>query len=242
MGLILKVMEIWETMFRSALAFATLMIIARVMGKPTISQMTYHDFVASITLGAIAANMAFNDKISIWQLLTAMLTFSGIAYLLMVLSLKNRKLRKWVSGKPTVLIQEGKILENNMKKLKITLDMLNQELREKNIYNIKEVQYAVLELNGKISVLQTPDSMPATRKDLHLNPRSKQSFPIELIMDGSIIVDNLKQNDMTKEWLISQVDKKGLSIENVNYAVISSDGSIYFDEYQDGIRHAIDRE
>ncbi|MGW8957916.1 DUF421 domain-containing protein [Paenibacillus sp. NPDC055715] len=235
-------MELWETMLRSVLAFTIMMLIARILGKPTIAQMTYHDFVAAITLGAITANISFNDKISIWILLTATLTFTGIAYLLMVFAMKNRKLRNWFSGKPTVLIQEGKILENNMRKLKITLDTLNQELREKNIFNIQDVQYAVLELNGNISVLPTPDSMPVTRKDLHLNVRSEQTFPIELVMDGNIIDANLKQNDITTEWLLSQVKKKGFSIENINYAVISSDGNIYFDEYKDQIRNPIDRE
>jgi uncharacterized membrane protein YcaP (DUF421 family) len=235
-------MEIWETMLRTLLAFTIMMLIARILGKPTIAQMTYHDFVAAITLGAITANISFNNTINIWNLLTATLTFTGIAYLLMIFAMKNRKLRNWFSGKPTVLIQEGKILENNMRKLKITLDTLNQELREKNIFNIQEVQYAVLELNGSISVLRTPDSMPVTRKDLHLSIRSKDAFPIELVMDGNIIGTNLEENDLTKDWLLSQVENKGLSIENINYAVISSNGNIYFDEYKDRIRNPVDKE
>ncbi|WP_226000608.1 DUF421 domain-containing protein [Paenibacillus sp. BJ-4] len=203
-------MELWETMLRSALAFTVMMLIARILGKPTIAQMTYHDFVAAVTLGAITANISYNDKISVWNLLTASLTFTGIAYLLMVFAMKNRKLRNWFSGKPTVLIQEGKILENNMRKLKITLDTLNQELREKNIFNIQDVQYAVLEMNGSISVLPRPDSKPVTRKDLHLDVRSEQTFPIELVMDGNIVDANLKENNITTEWLYSQVKKEGI--------------------------------
>ncbi|TKH41339.1 hypothetical protein C1I60_18250 [Paenibacillus terrae] len=235
-------MEIWEIIFRSVLAFTIMMLIARILGKSTIAQMTYHDFVAAITLGAITANISFNNTIDIWLLLTALLTFTVIAYLLMFFSMKNRKLRNWFSGKPTVLIQEGKILESNMRKLKITLDTLNQELRGKNIFNIQDVQYAVLELNGSISVLPKPECMPVTRKDLHLDVRSKQTFPIELVMDGHIVEANLKQNDITTEWLHSQIKKKGLSIENVNYAVISSDGKVYFDEYEDQIEHPVDKE
>ncbi|MET3211163.1 UNVERIFIED_CONTAM: uncharacterized membrane protein YcaP (DUF421 family) [Paenibacillus sp. PvR008] len=235
-------MEIWEIVFRSVLAFTIMMFIARILGKSTISQMTYHDFVAAITLGAITANISFNNTIDIWLLLTALLTFTVIAYLLMFFAMKNRKLRNWFSGKPTVLIQDGKILESNMRKLKITLDTLNQELRGKNIFNIQDVQYAVLELNGSISVLPKPDHMPVTRKDLHLDVRSKQTFPIELVMDGNIIEANLKENNITTEWLHSQVKKKGFSIENINYAVISSDGNVYFDEYKDRINHPIDKE
>ncbi|KJD42508.1 DUF421 domain-containing protein [Paenibacillus terrae] len=235
-------MELWETMLRSISAFTLMMLIARILGKSTIAQMTYHDFVAAITLGAITANLAYNNTISIKILLTSLLAFTGISYLLMFFSMKNRKLRDWLSGKPTVLIQEGKILESNMRKLKITLDTLNQELRSKNIFNIQDVHYAVLEMNGAISVLPKWESKPVTRKDLHLDDRSEHIFPIELIMDGSIIEANLKDNDITTEWLHSQIKKKGLSIENINYAVISSNGSIYFDEYKDRIKHPVDKE
>ncbi|UYZ14783.1 DUF421 domain-containing protein [Brevibacillus sp. WF146] len=234
--------HIFDIVLRSVLAFAIIMVIARTLGKPTVAQLTYHDFVATITLGAITANLTFNKQTSVWELITALLTFSGIAYFLMYLALKNRTLRKWFSGQPTVLIQDGKILENNMRKLKLTLDTLNQELREKNIFNLEEVQYAVLELNGKISVLRKPKYLPVTRKDLKLKPNIRQYFPIELIMDGQIIEDNLKDNGITKEWLLSQVRKRGLSIEKINYAVKSSNGSLYIDPFEDHISQPIDQE
>ncbi|WP_141501522.1 DUF421 domain-containing protein [Paenibacillus luteus] len=235
-------MGVWDTAIRSLLAFTTMMIIARILGKGTIAQMTYHDFVASITMGAITANIAFNSTIPLWSLLTAAFTFTGIAYVLMIFAMKNRKLRSWFSGKPTVLIQDGKILENNMKKLKITLDTLNQELREKDVFNILEVQYAILELNGNVSVLRTPESMAVTRKDMHLVVQSKQAFPIELIMDGKIIESNFKQNNITEDWLRSQIELKKLSFDNINYAVISSTGNLYLDELKDQISNPIDIE
>ena len=235
-------MSIWETVIRALIAFTVMMIIARVLGKPTIAQMTYHDFVASVTLGAITANIVYNEKVSVWNLSISAFTYTGIAYTLMVLAMKNRKLRNWFSGKPTVLIQDGKILENNMKKLKITLDTLNQELREKDIFNIQEVQHAVLELNGNISVLRLPEYMPVTRKDLQVKTSEKQIFPIELIMDGQLIKSNLKENNITEDWLQSQIKMKGLSIETINYAVLSSNGSLYFDELTDQISSPIDKE
>lgn len=231
----------FEILLRSIVGFAIMMVIARILGKATISQMTYHDFVAAITLGALTANFAFNVSMSFWKILLALLTFGGFAYLLMVIALKNRVLRKWISGQPTIIIQNGKILENNMGKLKMTLDTLNQELREKNIFNIEEVEYAVLELNGKISVLRKEEYLPVTRKDLNLMV-TKQSFPIELIMDGEIIEDNLKQNGIEKEWLLSQVKVKGFSLPNINYAVKSANGHLYFDLYKDHIRHTVDKE
>lgn len=234
--------SIVEMIARAVLAFAIMMIITRMLGKQTIAQMTYHDFVAAITLGALTANLAFNNMIKISHMIVVLLTFSGIAYLLMILSLKNRKMRKWFSGQPTVIIQDGRILEDNMRKLKLSLDTLNQELRERNIFNIEEVQYAVLELNGEVSVLRKPQFLPVTRGDLKLKMGARQTFPIELIMDGQIIQSNLRQHSLTIEWLLSQVGKKGLSVAEVNYAVISSNGQIYFDPYDDHISNPIDKE
>ncbi|MBD3922110.1 DUF421 domain-containing protein [Paenibacillus sp. PR3] len=230
------------TGLRTILAFLIMMVIARILGKSTISQMTYHDFVAAITLGAFTANIAFNTTISLRQLLTAFLMFGGIAFLLMIVALRSRPLRKWISGQPTILIQDGKIMESNMRKLKITLDTLNQELREKFIFNIEEVHYAVLELNGRVSVLRKPEYLPVTRKDMNIPAGPRTSFPIELIMDGKTIEDNFQQNGITKEWLVSQAKVRGLALDSVNYAVISSNGHLFFDSYEDRIQHPVDQE
>lgn len=126
---------------------------------------------------ATTANVAFNVKMHIWQLLAALLTFGSIAYVLMLLALKSRLMRKWFSGQPTVLIQNGKILENNMQKLKLNLDTINQELREKNIFNIDEVDYDVLELNGKISVLRKPEYLPVLQKESATRTRNQINLP-----------------------------------------------------------------
>lgn len=217
-----------------------MMIVTRTLGKATISQMTYHDFVAAITLGALTANIAFNVKMGIWPLIVSLLAFSSIAYLLLILVMKSRKLRRLISGQPAVLIEDGKILEQNMRKLKFTLDSLNQELREKNIFNIEEVEYAVLELNGKVSALLKWEYLPITRKDLNLKLNAKQFFPVELIMDGHFIDDNLSSVKMEREWLIAEMKRRGLSLQDVNYAVKSSNGQLYFDDYQDGIKRPID--
>lgn len=233
--------HIGDTLLRSVGAFIVMMIITRILGKSTISRMTYHDFVATITLGAMTANLSINTSMNVWQVLIAIVTFSGIAYLLMALALKSRAIRKWVSGQPTVIMEDGKILESNMRKLKMTMDTLNQELREKNIFNIEEVQYAVLELNGKITVLRKPEYLPVTRKDMNLQ-MNKQSFPVELIMDGQILSDNLHQNNISEVWLVLQAKSRGLAIRDICYAVKSTNGQLYFDRYDDRIHQPVDKE
>lgn len=233
--------DIFEILIRTTSAVILIMIITRILGKQTISQMTYHDFVFSITIGAITANLMFNTNIKYWNSLVSLITFSIILYILTWVALKNRKSRNWISGRPTIVIEDGKILEQNLKRLKLTLDTLNQELREKSIFDIEEVKYAVLELNGRVSVLQKPEYLPVIKKDLGIS-LGKSIFPIELIMDGKVIVENLKQNQLTDEWLYNELTKRRLSVEQVSYAVKKTDGNLFIDLYKDNIQRPIDKE
>jgi len=218
------------------------MIIARILGKHTITRLTYHDFVASITLGAITGNIAFNTNMKSWHLVAALVFFSGIAYLVAKLTLNSRLMRKWFSGKPTMIIENGKILEDNMRKVTISMDTLNQELREKDIFDIEEVEYAILELNGKLSVLKKPEYRQLTRKDVAMLHAAKSQFPIELIMDGEIITNNIQQGNLSQKWLDEELRRRGLSVEQVFYAVRGTNGQLHFDLYQDQIRHPIKKE
>ncbi|MCD9026530.1 DUF421 domain-containing protein [Cohnella sp. NL03-T5] len=219
------------------------MIIAKILGKHTLTQMTYYDFVLSITLGAITGNIAFNTALGSGHLTVALLTFGGIAYIVALVTMKSRKLRKWLSGKPTIVIESGKILENNLKKLKFSIDTLDQELREKEIFDIEEVEYAVLELNGKLSVLKKQQYRQITQKDLFnlSSAQAKKSqFPIELIMDGEVVSENMKHDGMSPEWLAQQLNERGLALEEVFYAVRGTNGSLFFDLYKDHIKHPVD--
>jgi uncharacterized membrane protein YcaP (DUF421 family) len=143
-----------DIFIRTITALIILLVVARILGKQTISNMTFHDFVTGITIGAIAANLAFNEKIEVWYLILSLIVVTITSYTLSVIAIKSRKLRKWISGSPTVMIEHGKILEDNMKKVRYTMDSLNQSLREKDIFNIEEVEYALLEDNGRLSVLK----------------------------------------------------------------------------------------
>jgi uncharacterized membrane protein YcaP (DUF421 family) len=234
-----------EIIIRTFIAFTLVMIIAKILGKHTLTQMTYYDFVSSITLGAITGNIAFNTGIKSGYLTVALITFGGIAYIVALLTMKSRKLRKWFSGKPTIVIESGKILENNLKKLKFSLDTLDQELREKDIFDINEVEYAVLELNGKLSVLKKPEFRQITQRDLlDLNgaKAQKSQFPLELIMDGKVVLQNVKHDGISPEWLGERLKEKGLSVEEVFYAVKGTTGQLFFDLYKDKIKHPVDPE
>lgn len=129
-----------------------------------------------------------------------------------------------------------------MKKIKYSLDSLIQSLREKDIFDIDEVEYAILETNGKISVKKKPEYKTVTMKDLKLPYSLKSSFPVELIMDREIQEDNLAVHGITKEWLTSQLSKKGKKVSDVFYAVKSTKGNLIIDYYKDHLASPIDKE
>ncbi|MCR8995026.1 DUF421 domain-containing protein [Brevibacillus laterosporus] len=234
--------EYMDTIGRTILSFGLLLLVARVLGKQTLSNMTFHDFVTGITMGAIAANLAFNEKIKMMELILSLAVFSGTSYLMSNIAIKIQKSRKWISGAPTVLIENGKILEENMRKNKYTMDSLNQSLRQKDIFNLQEVENAVVETNGKLSVQKKTEFQSVTKKDLQIFTGGKEKFPIELVMEGQILEDNLRQNKLSKDWLHKEIKRIGKNLDEIFYAVKTSNGTIVFDFYADHIKSPIDKE
>lgn len=218
------------------------MLIGRILGKQTLSNMNFHEFVTAVILGAMAANFAFNQKIEVVHLLIALSVFTITSYVLSKFFLKFRNFKMWTEGAPTVLIEGGFILEDNLKKNNMTLDSLNQQLRQKEIFNIEEVQYALLEINGKLSVQKKKELQAVTLKDLQLNAGNATQFPIELVIDGQLLHGNLNSNHIPESWLLSQLKARDKKLEDVFYAVKGSNGQLYVDEYKDKIQHPIDVE
>ena len=139
-------------------------------------------------------------------------------------------------------MEQGKILDSNMKKIKYTLDDLNQQLREQGIFDVAEVEHAVLEVSGKLSVLKKEKYQPIVKEDLFpANIQSNHNLPIELIMDGVAIEKNFNEL-FSKQWLDQQLKQRKLQIKDIQYAVISSNGSLFMDLFADGLTSPTDME
>lgn len=231
-----------EVILRSITSFSLLLVGTKILGKQTISQMTMFDFVATISLGAISANLAFNTSIKVHHTIIAFTIYIAIIFLMALISLKNSKGRKFLAGDPTIVMQNGKILEGNMNKMRYTLDYLNQQLRERDIFNIEEVLFATVETNGTLTVLKKPQFRNVTKQDLMIPVMPEQKLPIELIMDGEIIKENLEQNNITFSWLESELIKRNLLKHDVVYAVLAANGNLYVDTFRDHIHSPIDKE
>lgn len=230
-----------DVIFRSIIAFFSIFFAARILGKQTVSRMTIFDFIAVVTLGSVTANLAFALEVKARYIFLVFFIFVLLIYLSAFLSLKSKRARKYVAGDPTVVIENGKILEHNMRKMRYTLDYLNQQLRQKDIFSIDDVDYALVENNGLLSVKKKEAHLAVTRKDLHIF-KEEVKLPIELMMDGEILLNNLKENNISKEWLFSELKKRNLTIESVVYALLTSSNKLYIDIHDDKLHSPMDIE
>ncbi|UQD51809.1 DUF421 domain-containing protein [Bacillus methanolicus] len=232
--------DVLHAVARTVISFILLMFITFLIGKQVNPHKNYFSFALSIILGSFVANMGFDVNLKFLPMLTSFLALFLIYYFISFISFKSRVLRKWFSGQPTVIINRGHILESNMKKLRYSIDDLNQQLRELGIFDIKEVEYALLEVSGNLSVLKKQQYQNTVKSDI-LKTESKQlSLPIELIIEGKLIDKNLTLK-YNKNWIEQELIKRKLSINRILYAVIGTDGKLYVELYKDNAPSLTDR-
>ncbi|MDR6998890.1 DUF421 domain-containing protein [Neobacillus niacini] len=230
------------SIFRTIVSYFILMVVTYHLGKQVNAHKNHNNFAISITLGSFIANMGFDTNLKFFPMLAAFLTLVILYFIMSAVSSNSRRFRKWLSGQPTVIIENGKLLDSNMKKVKYTLDHLNLQLREQGIFDIVEVEYALLEVSGNLSVLKKSAYQPVTKKDLNLaQPNQKNSLPVELIMDGVVIDKNLNAS-YSRQWLGKELDHRGVEIKDIHYAVVGTNGSFFIDLYQDHLKSPVDKE
>ena len=227
------------TLVRSIVAFLLLIVYARFLGKKQISQLTLFDYVLGITIGSMAASISLDLSSRMWPQWVALTTWTVAGLAVDLLTTKSRFAAKCIEGEPTILIMNGVILENNMRKLRYNTTNLLQQLRSKDIFDLNEVHFAVLEPNGDLSVLKKPELQPVTAKDMNI-PVSKTGLGIELIYDGIVVDLNLKQINRDRYWLMSELKKFGVKDPSeVFLATYEASGSLYVDKYKDRIKKPI---
>src|SRR5699024_1947228 len=158
----IRMPELVLIFIRSVIAFLLLLVMARVMGKKQISQLTFFDYCVGITIGSIAATLSIDQNVKAANGLVALFIWGLFPIILAYVSLKSMGFTKLIDGKATILIQNGEILEKNMKKNLLTADELILLLREKGVFNISDVEMAVLETNGQLSVMLKTEKQPVT--------------------------------------------------------------------------------
>ncbi|MEY8302957.1 DUF421 domain-containing protein [Anaerosalibacter bizertensis] len=216
------VIEFSKIILKTTLTFITLLILTRMLGKKQLSELTFFNYITGVTIGSLAANTIINTssqylnemiKLIWWILLTIFVT---------LISLKSSRVRVLLEGEPIMVIKNGKIVEEALKSTKINLDDLSMLLRSKDIFSITEVDYAILESNGELSIL---------KKQENQKTQNRLYMPIEIIIDGNLIYRNLKELNIDKTWIYKELKNQGInSIEEVLYGEIQEDGSLYIDK------------
>lgn len=221
-------LSFWEMTLRTVISFAVLLVLARFMGKKQISQLTFFHYVTGITIGSIAANLAGESETPFLNGLYGMILWAVLTILANFLSFKSIKLRVLLDDKPTIIIQKGKIVEGSLRKLRLSFNDLNMMLREQSIFSMKEVEYAIFETNGNLSVLLKTTEQPASKKDVKAPSPELKYIPTEIITDGKVEEKNMRELNLTDTWLTRQLEQQGINRpEHVLYAEIQADGSLY---------------
>ncbi|MGI8314406.1 DUF421 domain-containing protein [Halobacillus mangrovi] len=208
-----------ETFF----GFFALFVLTKVLGKTQITQITAFDFIAALVLGELVGNALYDDKIGIAKVAFAIFLWGVLIYVTEIITEKFKGTRSLLEGKPALIIHKGKIDRDRMKKNKLDINQLQHLLRSKDVFSIQEVEYAVLETDGTVSVLKKAPYQNVNRMDMNLKPENVP-LPMALISDGEIIWDNLKEAGLDEKWLNAQ-----LKAQNVN-----KPSDVFYAEYQEG--------
>lgn len=228
-------MEIWlDHTWKTVLTFLMLLAVTRFLGKEQLSQLTFYDYVVGITLGDIAGFAAVSNENKFLESMYILTLFAACAFGISLLTQNSRKARLLIEGEPTVLIYNGQILEQNMDKARYNMDNLITQLRGKGYFEVTEVQFAILETNGELSVMPKPEKKPLTPVDMQLFTRY-QGLPIDLIMNGKVIAENLEKRGISQKWLMDQLAARGYGIKDIVFASVDSDGNLYLDVNEDDI-------
>lgn len=220
---------------RAIILYFILLFLARIMGRKMISQMTFFDFVVGIVIGSVAANSSLAPYS---KSLTASITILVVLTLLVVLigyiHINSFRFRKLVDSEPVVVIERGLIVDKNLKRLRFTIMELTALLREKNIFNIADVEFAILEHNGKLSVLPKSNKQPLKPIDMNI-PTPYQGLTKDIIIDGNIIEENLADAQFNRVWLTNQLKIYGVkNVKDVFYAGLDSSNNLYVSKKQFG--------
>jgi len=210
--------EITSTALKSLISVISLFVLSRLMGKKQISQLSFFDYVVGMSLGSIAATFAIDSTISYYCGITSLTVYALFPILMSHISLKSYSGRKFLGGTPIILIQNGKIVERNLIQTKINLNDLLAQCRLKNAFDISEVEFAILETNGKLSLQMKSSNQPLTPKDIDL-PVSYKGLCINLIIDGNVIYEHLSTLGKDNAWLMNEL--KNQNIDNPSIVLLS---------------------
>lgn len=205
---------LYETIF----GFIALFVLTKVLGKTQISQLTAFDFIAALVLGELVGNALFDDKAGVLDIAYVVFLWGSLLYIVELITQKYKGSRFLLEGKPTMIIYEGKFVYEEMRKNKVDVGEIQHLLRMKDVFSVQEVEYAILETNGDVSVLKKAAFQTPNVSELQVKQK-KPEIAMTIITDGELIEDNLDEAGITRKWVKEEVNKQYIDhIYEVFYA------------------------
>ncbi|WP_330948498.1 DUF421 domain-containing protein [Virgibacillus sp. MG-45] len=197
--------------------FFALFVLTKILGKTQMSQLTAFDFISAVILGELVGNALFDKEAGILEIAFVIILWGGLLYGVEITTQRFKRTRYLLEGKPSLVIHKGNIIRKEMKKNKIDIGELQHLLRVKDVFSVQEVEYAILETNGQLSVLKKADYQSPNKKDLNVYP-TEPFLPFTVISDGEILMDNIIEAGLTEEWLHNEIKRQGYtSVKDIFY-------------------------
>ncbi|MBR5485711.1 MAG: DUF421 domain-containing protein [Oscillospiraceae bacterium] len=216
--------EIAQTFWRSVFSLAVMFVLTKLMGYKQISQLSFFDYIIGISIGSISADLATGQEGELYQTLIPLMVYGSCSVLFSVMTLKSINIRRAVSGTSVILIDNGRMIEENLKKVKYDINDFLSDCRQAGYFNVNDIAYAVMEHNGKISFLPYPDKRPCTPSDLKVSV-SPEGLTANLIIDGKIMYKHLEIMGKNEAWLKKQLNaQKIISPKQVLLATLDTQG------------------
>lgn len=229
-------MSVWEIVIRAIASFVGLLLWSRLLGKKLISQMTFFDFVAGVTMGSIGGAIILTNTIPLWICLVGLSTFVVCALLVDLVALRSTAARDLLDSEPLLVVRKGKVMEDGMRKARLTVEDLLMQMRKKNTFYLNDVEYAFFENDGTVSVLKKTDAMPVSNKDAQIHP-AERGLPHAFIIDGKVRQGSLKDMNKDMAWVEQQLQAQGIDdVSKVVLAQADQQGQVYFDKRDDNVQ------
>ena len=218
--------EFLSVIGRTILVLVILFVLTKWMGKKQVSQMNMYDYLIGITIGSIAADISLDIEKNVIAGVISLAIYSLSGVLVTYLTLKNMNLRRFLCGVPTILIENGKLIEKNLYKEGIDLNDLQEEARQNGYFDLSKINYAILETSGKVSFLASAREEPVTRGDMKVKVKD-ESLSANLIIDGTLLEKNLEQMKKDKSWLEKELNNRGYKdYKNILLMTLDNNGKI----------------
>ena len=217
----------FSAFFRTVILYALLICVIRLLGKRQLGQMEASEFVVTMLVANLASIPMENPEMPIWGGILPILTVLGLELLLSLVSLRSIPLRRLLCGKPVILIDNGKLLQDNLRRTRVNMDELTCLLRSKDVLDIRQVQYAILETNGNLSVFPFPKEKPASAKDAGIQAK-KQFLPLTLVSDGVLLKENLQLSGKNRAWVEQALAERGAAVRDTMLLTVDSQDKVIF--------------